>query len=510
MIKLLIADDESFTRQGIVETMPWKDLNIYDIREAFDGENAFEILKDFEPDIILTDVRMPRLNGIELSFKARELYPNCSIIFMSGYSDKEYLKSAIHLKAISYVEKPIDLEELEEALKFAVSEVQKSKVIYKNIKNNIVLDLLDANNNEIDILLSSHYSSDYYKQLLDKPSVMVFLNLINPISSDENLFIDELKKIISIYKLECLISFINKKQILINLFLPTNNSLFIYSNEFNSLLFSIKDYIKLSTPLYICIGSVVKNIYNVKSSYDNVCKIVNSTFFYNYNSVLYFDNLTTTYIVNDDIYENFQKYLGEEDKKSLILLIKKITSEIKNYPNTSISYVKDIYYNLLLKLINFSKDRNLDFSIYIDNNSIFEDILQFNNIYEVNDYLLDSIDNLFKLLTEKNNSNKPILNILKFIHENYSNVNLSLEEISKNIFLTPAHICVIFKDNTNTTVNKYITEYRLDKAKDLLKDPSIKMSEIASKVGYRDGNYFAKTFKKEVGYSPSEYRRKFT
>ena len=248
MIKLLIADDESFTRQGIVETMPWKDLNIYDIREAFDGENAFEILKDFEPDIILTDVRMPRLNGIELSFKARELYPNCSIIFMSGYSDKEYLKSAIHLKAISYVEKPIDLEELEEALKFAVSEVQKSKVIYKNIKNNIVLDLLDANNNEIDILLSSHYSSDYYKQLLDKPSVIVFLNLINPISSDENLFIDELKKIISIYKLECLISFINKKQILINLFLPTNNSLFIYSNEFNSLLFSIKDYIKLSTP----------------------------------------------------------------------------------------------------------------------------------------------------------------------------------------------------------------------------------------------------------------------
>ena len=146
MIKLLIADDESFTRQGIVETMPWKDLNIYDIREAFDGENAFEIL---------TDVRMPRLNGIELSFKARELYPNCSIIFMSGYSDKEYLKSAIHLKAISYVEKPIDLEELEEALKFAVSEVQKSKVIYKNIKNNIVLDLLDANNNEIDNSLNN-------------------------------------------------------------------------------------------------------------------------------------------------------------------------------------------------------------------------------------------------------------------------------------------------------------------------------------------------------------------
>ena len=90
MVKLLIADDESFTRQGILETIPWKALNISEVREAYDGQNALEIIKDFEPDILLTDVRMPRLNGIELSFKVRELYPNCSIIFMSGFSDKEY------------------------------------------------------------------------------------------------------------------------------------------------------------------------------------------------------------------------------------------------------------------------------------------------------------------------------------------------------------------------------------------------------------------------------------
>ena len=85
MVKLLIADDESCTRQGILETMPWEALNISEIWEAYDGQNALEILKEFEPDILLTDVRMPRLNGIELSFKIKELYPNCSIIFMSGF-----------------------------------------------------------------------------------------------------------------------------------------------------------------------------------------------------------------------------------------------------------------------------------------------------------------------------------------------------------------------------------------------------------------------------------------
>lgn len=212
MVKLLIADDESFTRQGILETIPWKALNISEVREAYDGQNALEIIKDFEPDILLTDVRMPRLNGIELSFKVRELYPNCSIIFMSGFSDKEYLKSAIHLKAISYVEKPIDLDELEISIRNAVTEAQKSKIIYKNIKDNIVLDLINSiTNDEINLLLSSHYNSDYYLSLLDKPSVIVCLNLINCINIDQNLIISNLQNLISIYNMESLISFINKK-----------------------------------------------------------------------------------------------------------------------------------------------------------------------------------------------------------------------------------------------------------------------------------------------------------
>lgn len=511
MVKILIVDDESYTREGILDTISWEDLSITEVKEAFDGINALEILENYEPDIILTDVRMPRLNGIELSFKARELYPNCSIIFMSGYSDKEYLKSAIHLKAISYVEKPIDLHELENSLKTAVAEVQKSKILYKNIKNNIVLDLINSKTtDEIDVLLSSHYNLDTYIMLKDRFSVIVFLNLINTFDLDENLFISELEKIINIYNIKPLISFINKKQIILNLFLPKNDNSFINNNEFSSLLYSINDYINKFTPLYICIGNVVNSIYNIKSSYKNLCKVVNSTFFYNYNSIIYFDKfIESTYILDDTIYDKFENSLSNEDKDGLISLINNLTCEIKGFPNTSISYVKDIYYKLLLKLINFSKDRKIDLSNSLDSNNFFEDILQFNNIFDINYYLLDKINDLFNILDERNKNDKPILNILKFIHENYSNVNLSLEEISKNIFLTPAHICVIFKDYTNTTVNKYITEYRLDKAKKLLKDPSIKMNEIASRVGYRDGNYFAKTFKKETGYSPSEYRRKF-
>ena len=323
---------------------------------------------------------MPRLNGIELSFKVRELYPNCSIIFMSGFSDKEYLKSAIHLKAISYVEKPIDLDELEISIRNAVTEAQKSKIIYKNIKDNIVLDLINSiTNDEINLLLSSHYNSDYYLSLLVKPSVIVCLNLINCINIDQNLIISNLQNLISIYNMESLISFINKKQIIINLFLKNTIKSLISNSEFNSLLFSVSEYINNFTPLNFCIGNIFNNIYDIKNAYTDIIKIG-------------FRH------INNDIYDDFQKYLVNEDKSSLLLLTKELTNEIKNYPSTSISYVKDIYYNLLLKVINFSNDRKIDISTHIDSNSLFEDILQLNTIFEINSYLIDKINNFFKLL----------------------------------------------------------------------------------------------------------------
>lgn len=120
MYKLLIIDDEDNTREGIIESISWDKIGISQVEQADDGVNALKKTSTFAPDIILTDVRMPRMDGIELSFKLKELYPDCKIIFMSGYSDKEYLMSAIQLKAVNYIEKPINIHELEQAVRDAV------------------------------------------------------------------------------------------------------------------------------------------------------------------------------------------------------------------------------------------------------------------------------------------------------------------------------------------------------------------------------------------------------
>lgn len=221
-------------------------------------------------------------------------------------------------------------------------------------------------------------------------------------------------------------------------------------------------------------------------------------------------NSTDSYVLNDNLYAEFDKYLNGEENQKLILFIKQLTSEIRKFTTTPVSYVKDIYYRLFLKVLDFAAKRNLDLEESMNSNYAFEKTLECPNIFILENFLIDKINEFFVILKDKTSKSNPVLSVLDYIHNHYSDSNLGLEQISKNTFLTPAYICVIFKDFTSTTVNKYINEYRIEKAKLFLMDSNISMSDIAAKVGYSDGNYFSKSFRKATSYTPSEYRRKFS
>src|SRR5690606_13038198 len=120
LFKLLVVDDESVTRKGLIKHIDWNLLGIHSIEEARDGIEGLEIARSMQPDIIISDIRMPGMDGIDFATQIRKISPECNISFLSGYSDKEYLKAAIHLNVVSYVEKPVNIGELQEAVKKAV------------------------------------------------------------------------------------------------------------------------------------------------------------------------------------------------------------------------------------------------------------------------------------------------------------------------------------------------------------------------------------------------------
>lgn len=123
---VLVVDDEKMPREILRDHLPWAELGVERIDVAEDGAQALEIARQHRPDIVISDVKMPRMNGLELAGEVRALYPECQFVFLSGYTDKEYLKGAIKLRAASYVEKPIDLEEIASVLREVTAELRQN------------------------------------------------------------------------------------------------------------------------------------------------------------------------------------------------------------------------------------------------------------------------------------------------------------------------------------------------------------------------------------------------
>lgn len=512
MFKLLIVDDESYTREGIIEMIPWKELGIREIRQAFDGINALEVIKEYKPDIILSDIKMPRMNGIDLAINIRKNYSNCPIIFMSSYSDKIYLKSAIQLKAVNYIEKPLDLEELYNSIKDATLDILKLKSLKEDIENKLTIELTNKDSiNKVFELLKTNYSNDYIEALNNKHFVNVIVKLFDKIVEDKNMIISTVKHIILSYNFQSFISFKDDNSLLIHLFKENIYLDFKENNNLNLLLLRLSEYINNFTKHYISVGTVENSIEKLQLSYINCQNVLSNSFHYDYNSIIFNNMQLTNDSKNKKInYKEFEDILKKEDKNLMFSYCQELHKSFKYSSNYSFSFIKDVYYNLTIRVINYSKAKNINLDSSYQSEALLNDILNFNNIYELKDFLWNTIDSFFNSISNKDIISEPIDKVIEFINNHYTDPNFSLDEVSKNTFLTSSYICVIFKDFMGITLNKYITELRVNKAKELLKNSDIKMKDIAIKTGYSDGNYFTKIFKKETGYNPSDYRRNFT
>lgn len=141
-MKLMVVEDEKVIRNGLLKHVPWQKLGVWEVQAAENGEKALELAETFHPDIVLSDIRMPGMSGIELCRTLREKYPEIEIIFSTGYADKEYLKAAIDLHAVGYVEKPVNVNLLAENVKEAVKRVGERRKNERAKLRNYLLELI--------------------------------------------------------------------------------------------------------------------------------------------------------------------------------------------------------------------------------------------------------------------------------------------------------------------------------------------------------------------------------
>lgn len=530
MINLIIVDDEEITRNSLVELVPWNELGIDAVKSAPNGIDALELAMGFTPSVILSDVRMPKMDGIELAKKIRQLYPDCVIVFLSGFSDKEYLKSAIQLNAVDYLEKPIDIELLKSLFRNIVQKLLENKKraseeellkvrISKNIhlmRQEITLELVLGKMNIYDLV--DKYGTDVFRVYTEGVFTVanVMFNWIPQIKVEEkSSFKNSILKMLNgndlSEKMRFLSGFIDDA----HLILIFNDEIDLHNTKFMSFL---EDSVKLLLEQSMGKFSIsVAYSYQVNSPsllpelYKSTLETLKQQFYIGINKILRPLKIPPScYEIDKEVFNKFKKLLRNNSTKETINFVRSLTKDITNSHDPDINKVKNVYFNLIRILLEVkvhwepmeSGDDN-------ENKYIWQEVESHITLQVLSEFLVSNIETICKKLEFKEEVVNKLDEIHKYILEHYTDNQLSIQNISSHTFLSQTYLCAFFKKSTGKTINEFITELRIERAKELLKDSRIKLYEVASFIGYTDANYFSTIFKKYLGFAPSEYRERY-
>lgn len=498
MFNLLIVDDEKLTREGLYENINWPDLSIKEVYTAPDGKEALDLMEINPIDILLCDVKMPHMDGIELATNVRASYPDCKIIFLSGYSDKEYLKSAISLKAESYIEKPIDIQEITDAISDAITQL-KNDTFKKQSDDLMVSGLVESFplvKQEIALSLimpgfeynsiKAKYSPLYFSWSGDSLYAAVCIHPDRKAAGLKNSkgLINEIYAFLESSSNPLPLDFFAGQTGDGDIALLINGVTYEVLQRITLLLKEIMAE-RLQYQVTIGISRICSNLQDLPLAYEQSYKAVLQGFYMGAGQIISYKDDSRIKKLPAELFgkPNFD---FDSAKQLFELLEKERYSDIEN--------VKRNLYNLYKSMM----ERTLN-----DNILPFDQFEQF-DLTETRELILYGMRTLQTMGNDLYNIK--IKDAIHFILWNYGNCELSVKTIAENVGLSQNYLCSLFKQNTNITVNDFIIQVRMEKVKKMLKSTDLRLYEISEKVGILDPNYMSALFKRCCGQTPSQYR----
>jgi two-component system response regulator YesN len=525
-VKLLVVDDEILTREGIADSLRGEN-GIDDIAKADCGAAALDIIAGFKPDIMLTDIRMPLMDGIELASRVRHVMPDCKIIFMSGYSDKAYLKSAISLKALHYIEKPIDIDELRDAVQQAVElnfvemrNLQQADRLQRSVQASIPLikaeiaeELLNGTADPgrirdkalaagVTIPASGYFRTVIVKLGAREPLATIDAALCRRLLVDiERLLADEGYASLGVLKDETMIIvhlFTRDRPIRHDVLAAVCRKLAGEAGGEEALRFTMTA------------GPRVDRPERLAHSYSRALSLLPRSFYKNTGALIDADDSNASAIpaaaeVDAGTIALFTQAVQEKDGSAAQDTIAALASRLKRHDGTPVEAAKDGFLRMLTPL--FEKDEPLRIRL-TDGMPLWEKISRLRSIDDLEAFAMRAVDAHLAAAAVHSHAAAPriVREAVRHIEQTYSDERLSIQSLCDHIYVTPTYLCSLFKAHTDLTINAYITQYRIAKARHLLSDPKLTVHQVAQLVGFSNSNYFAKVFRKVTGLKPSEYR----
>lgn len=499
--RVLIIDDEFITRQGIKHMMLWEKEGFQVVGEASNGQEGLELIEQVQPDIVLADIVMPILNGIEFSLILREKYPHIQLIILSSYDDFEYVKAALLNGAVDYILKPtLGTELLLETLNKAVRNIPGFKLTKSediSLKKQLERYLSGYQEGLDETLF--HESLPYMQfRILGIDIKSACGNSRKQIGRIRD-WIHESYRNQEVYKH---VSALVEEEVLCYVFNYRRK-------EEAELLKDIQDSVRkiaqLEENVLFVISGPFGELQQVKERYDQgIRPCVKQKFYFPDKNLIFEHECVTAKEVDRFDYETYTGYLKAERYEDVISMLREYIIYIceKRYDEYLIkNLTKNLLYNLLMEIEKYGiQGEKLKEQYFrrIDNTLSVDCFLaQCSSIYQETAELIER---------STGNEDTRILEIKRYINEHYKE-ELDLEEISRVFNFNYHYISSYFNQHIPEGFSGYLNKIRITKACALLKESTMAIADVSGEAGYSDHSYFCRVFKKMTGQTPSQYRR---
>ena len=543
MLKIFLAEDEVIVRETIKRMIPWEELGFELVGEAADGEMALPLLIRQKPDLLITDIKMPFMDGLTLAKLAKKELPELKIVILSGYDDFNYAKQAISIGVEDYLLKPITKNALIERISEIRSRYEHEKTqkeYYEKFQREMQAYEKNSSRDFFEALVcGSMDMMEVYKKAekLGLDIVAEAYNILIFTMNSEEDFSGQ-KEGYSEWEAESL-------EMLEDFFSDNTSAMLFRCNIFSYgvLIKGQKESIEKTTKEYVekiqgilnrkeskrewflAVGQSVERLSQIKKSYHTASRAFSQRYLYGEN-ILYYDEMELMEHRSGQADTNDNAYLKKVDVNALNpAILQKFLSNglqeetenfVKDYfyaigqePMESLVFRNYVILNVRFSVITFLKGLGCDTEGMEPENT--EEILAESgkNIESAIAYAEKMISQAMEIRDQTSgNKNRSILKTaVDFIDEHYMDEDISLNTAANVANVSSNHFSALFSQNMGQTFIEYLTTLRMNKAKELLRCTGMRSSEIAGEIGYKDAHYFSYLFKKTQGMTPSDYRK---
>ncbi|SFS04405.1 response regulator transcription factor [Anaeromicropila populeti] len=522
MIKVFLVEDEIVIRNGIHRMIPWTEYGYEFVGEAGDGEMALPLIRKIKPDVIITDIKMPFLDGLALSKLVKKELPETKIVIVSGYDDFEYAQQAISLGVERYLLKPISKNNFIEVLneiRMKYEHENAQKIYYEKFKNEIQEYEQYSRREFFEALISGHVSIQTVYEKAEKlqmditaPCYNIVLFTMDSIEKKQIFHSTYSQKIAELQN--------HLDQLFCNMpdCILFRNQIFSYAVLVKGEKMQIEQQVEKCVhelqnffsqggeqiDWFICTGKIVERLSLLSESYQDAMHTFTSRYINKYKvNEMNLKNLDIS-AINPEIILNFLSNALSDEVNDFVGNYFQMIGEDALESSIFRQYILlNIHFSTVsfIQSLGFQKE---ELDCYLP-------LVCLNDTSSVESVSLVVQKILTKGIQLREESTKSrykgVLEVAtEFINKNFMDDTLSLNKVACSANVSANHFSALFSREMNKTFIEYLTELRMNKAKQLLRCTDMRSGEIALEVGYKDSHYFSFIFKKTQGCTPSDYR----